>query len=103
MRPQKAWRVVEASIKNAIKGDVTTLYTKQTWLALNKLLDKLKVELADSFGEHYNHYNPESKEYIEARNELVYISDRFNAPHRVKWLMFGIENKLFTLKSVTGN
>lgn len=101
MRPEKAWRVIEKSIKKAIKGDVSTLYTKETWLALNKLLSRLKVELADSFDEHYDHYKPESKEYVETLNELVYISDRFNAPHRVKWLMFGIENKLFNLQSVT--
>jgi hypothetical protein len=45
MRPEKAWRTIEVSIKNAIQGDVSTLYTKQAWQALNKLLSKLKVEL----------------------------------------------------------
>lgn len=96
MRPQKARNTVSIAIHSALCGDASRLYATETKTALHKLLQKLKVELAESYDEHYDYYTPKLEEYDTQREELHYISDRFNAPHRIKFLLFGIERNLFT-------
>jgi hypothetical protein len=100
MRPEKAKIVIENAIKAALSGDINPLYECNFLKAVNKLMEKLKVELAESWFE-YDIYQPTLKDYGSIQNELFYISDRFNTPHRLKWLSFGVDNNQFNRTNVT--
>jgi hypothetical protein len=99
MRPEKAKQLIDNAIQKALLGECSLLYKCDLTVAINKLMEKLKVELSGSWSE-YNKYEPTDNDYNSMVNELFYISDRFNVPHRLKWLRFGIENKLFNSKSL---
>ena len=95
MRPQKARRIVAHSLKVFhVPGysDLSTLLTKQFSTALNKLIEKDKLY----FDRHPDYeYESRTLEEIYSIDELTdqrifgelhYISDRFNATHRLRFL-----------------
>ena len=100
MRPEKARRHIGRAILLALKGDTRLINQAMTLNAIFKLDKKLKVSLGSSYALYVEGLPPEKSEYGRAYYELLYISDRFNTPHRLGWLAFGIVNGLFTPYSV---
>lgn len=103
MRPEKASRLVNNAIQGFLKhGSPERLYNN---LAALKRLDKKlraddrRINLKYGIDTVYDDRCPyeligySSEESI--RNNMMYISDRFMAPHRMNWLIAGVENREF--------
>lgn len=100
MRPERAHRHIRRAILLALKGDTRVINQSTTLIAIFKLDKKLKASLGSSYALYVEGLPPEKSEYGRSYHELLYISDRFNTPHRLGWLGFGIVNELFTPHSV---
>ena len=101
MRPQTAHRIVEHGLKPFYKhgySDLSTLLTKRFSLALNKLIEKDKLDFDKHSDWEYDNRTIEeiygaclTDEHIFG--ELHYISDRFNATHRLRFLKYVIDKE----------
>ena len=99
MRPEKAYR----KVRNALyywyeTKDISKL------LILEKEVEKL-LHVQKIWYINYNLKNPEYPIEFDTRtdlggysawkSEMDYISDRFNATHRLRWLLVGLQNGEF--------
>lgn len=101
MRPEKANALINKAIQDALSGNVESLYKSEFLSACYKLLLKLKIELPEECWKEYSEHKTSVKDYDGVRLQLFYISDRFNAPNRLKWLIFGVNNRLFNKENIT--
>lgn len=90
MRPEKAKRIVAYKINRCLYNGMPI--GRETLPALDKLLKKLQ--------RYYNRNDCQWSDYHLGITddyffELMYISDRFNAPHRLLWMKAMIENNKF--------
>ncbi len=95
MRPETAKRIVNRAIQTYLKYSNDALYHESTLRALNKMLAKHSI-----WNHEHGYPNTEfvpslDNDYKSIRNEMEYISDRFNAEHRLLWLIAGIEGRKF--------
>jgi hypothetical protein len=89
MRPQKALSVIRKAISSSLKTKEVDVFRKgKVKTALIKL-HKKQFNLDKGY-ELYKY----QKGFEPSYNELVYISDRFNAYHRLEWLL-GVANDKF--------
>lgn len=97
MRPNKFWTETYKAIQHRLKTGSNEKFTPYLRKRMEKEIRKLnkdicrlcdyKLEPDLRSGEET--YGYKTKESIE--NNLMYISDRFNAPYRLRWLLDGLE------------
>ena len=103
MRPQTAYRIVAHGLKPFYGygySDLSTLLTKRFSLALDVLIEKDRLWFEhDSDWEYDNrpieeiYPNDELTDSKKILGELHYISDRFNATHRLRFLRYVIDKE----------
>ena len=101
MRPEKASNIINNAIQLYLKGDKTAMYKRDTLQALNKMFMKQVIWHENhgyNFEEMYNtdvdiDNEYDTEDYINGH--MMYISDRWNAPQRLQWLITGIQEKKF--------
>lgn len=100
MRPEKAKYLVSKAIEHYYRtGDPFKLYDAKK--AIIKLNEYCRKEWdADKYGP-YEYLNITDKDFSPdaVLNTVHYISDRFMAPHRIQWLLMGVnDNKFVTVQ-----
>lgn len=108
MRPEKAHTLVRKAIQCYLKNSCSAkIYSVDTLRAIQTLDKVLRRDWKTSEGDWgpYDErcpkeligYSKESDDVGCSRNlyEMMYISDRFMAPHRINWLLCGVTEKLF--------
>ena len=95
MRPEKAKRTIRRTIERYLNDEPTAMYIPDMLRAVYTLQSKQAIwhqEHDFAIGD----YLPKiDKDYKDIEEEMMYISDRFNAPHILAWLAVGIEEGLF--------
>lgn len=95
MRPEKAHRIIRATLERFRKDEPTAMYQPDMLRAVHKLQAKQSIWHIEH-GYALSSYVPNPNEdYESITNEIEYISDRFNAEHRLAWLEVGIQEGLF--------
>ncbi len=100
MRPETAHNNVRKCICRYIDSGYTLEYIdcKIFLRFVYKLIEKDKVEF-ETGGWAWDNRHPldiDPDAYGDSlESEMMYISDRFRAPHRLNWLAYGLENNLF--------
>ena len=100
MRPEKASNIINNAIQLYLNGDKTAMYKKDTLRALNKMFMK-QVIWHENHGYDFEkivNYDPNVDDYGSEKDingHMMYISDRWNAPQRLHWLITGIQEKKF--------
>jgi hypothetical protein len=110
MRPETRYRTVTKAIDSYLKGNRSKLCNKRTLSVLVEayvwclrdierihnefvqeglLQEPHKPDLRSGY-ETYGYHDEES-----IMNNMMYLSDRWNCPFRIRWLIDGIENNHF--------
>lgn len=102
MRPEKARRVIQKAIDHYIKTNDPSLLYKNC-RAVQRLLkrsERIETELSKKFNflyepapSGYESYGYQDQESIHLN--MIYISDRWACAWRIRWLLDGIEDKMF--------
>ena len=94
MRPETARRLINGAFNTYLNGSKDALYYESTMRALQKMQAK-------HFIWNHEHGYPQSEyvpnietDYKGIEGEMFYISDRWNAQHRLAWIITGIEEHL---------
>jgi hypothetical protein len=91
MRPQKALNIIRKTVKAALRTKEVTPFRSALAQAALLKLHKKQLDLHKGYEEYLFNYQ---KGFEPKYNELVYISDRFKAYHRLDWLR-GVANDRF--------
>ena len=95
MRPEKARNIISRAIELYRKGSCNAIYHEEVLRAIYKLQSKHAIWNHENDYENSDYIPSQDDDYEGIENEMHYISDRFDAEHRLTWLAFGIEENLF--------
>jgi len=98
MRPEKARRVINHTIARYLDDEPTAIYIPDMLKALKKMYCKQIIwhkNRGYDFSSMYDYIPNAEKDYQSVKRELEYISDRWDAPHRLQWMITGIEEHKF--------
>ena len=106
IRPEKAYRIIRKDMRKwcdfySYDETIEFKYHRDFVKSCKKLIQDynrkvrmLNTETEYKWVEHKaRNYNKSS--FKNWRDEMCYISDRFSAPHRLEWMIKGIENEYF--------
>jgi len=100
MRPETARRIINATIQRYLNDEPTAIYIPNMIRALNKMYAKQAIwhhEHGYCCYDDYDYdYTPDlDTDYLSIKDEMFYISDRWNSPQRLSWLISGILEEKF--------
>ena len=96
MRPEKAKQIINRTILRYLDDEPTSMYLPDMIRALNTMYCKQAIWHKDHGYEFNDDYTPDlDTDYKNIENEMFYISDRWNNPQRLSWIIFGIEENKF--------
>jgi len=98
MRPESARQLINNTIQHYLNNKTADIYNPVMIRALNKMYCKQVIwhkNRGYDFSSMYDYTPDLTINYNSIKNEMFYISDRWNSPQRLQWLITGIENKLF--------
>ena len=96
MRPETATRVIDRTIKRFMNDEPTAIYIPDMLVALKAMYVKQAIWHKDHGYDFSSDYTPDlDTDYENVEGEIMYISDRWNSPQRLQWLITGIEERKF--------
>jgi len=96
MRPETAKRTIDCTIERFLNDEPTAIYIPDMIRALNIMYCKQAIWHKDHGYDFNDDYLPDLEtDYENIENEMMYISDRWNSPQRLQWLITGIEERKF--------
>jgi len=96
MRPEKARQIINNTIQRYMNDEPTAIYIPDMKRALNKMYMKQVLWHEKNGYDFAEMYDPENiAPYGNVEGEMFYISDRWNNPTRLQWLITGIDENKF--------
>jgi len=95
MTPETAKRIIDRTIERYMNKEPKAIYIPDMLVALKTMYVK-QVIWHKEHDYPYSDYSPDlDTDYDNVDGEIFYISDRWNSPQRLQWLITGIEENKF--------
>jgi len=96
MRPETATRTINRTIERVLNNELTAIYIPDMIVALKAMYCKQAIWHKEHGYDFADDYTPDLEtDYENVLGEIMYISDRWNSPQRLQWLITGIEERKF--------